>query len=96
MSDIQLSAICNSALVQKGSLSLLLQFIPTYTKPLGNTPLLGHPISHTYTHMLPVKLMCGHLCGLHITATTAICNEQREITVIASEVTKMKCMLMAM
>jgi hypothetical protein len=22
--------------------------------------------------MLPVMLMCGHLCGLHITATTAI------------------------
>lgn len=29
-----------------------------------------HP---TYTQMFPVKLMCGHLWGLHITATTAIC-----------------------
>ena len=26
----------------------------------------------TYTQMLPVIAMCGHLCGLHITATTAI------------------------
>lgn len=26
----------------------------------------------TYTQMLPVKLMWGHRCGLHITATTAI------------------------
>lgn len=25
-----------------------------------------------YTQMFPVILMCGHLCGLHITATTAI------------------------
>lgn len=28
--------------------------------------------NHTYTHIFPVKLMCGHLWGLHITATTAI------------------------
>lgn len=27
---------------------------------------------NTYTQMLPVKLMWGHRCGLHITATTAI------------------------
>ena len=26
----------------------------------------------TYTHMFPVKVMCGQRCGLHMTATTAI------------------------
>lgn len=32
----------------------------------------GRAAIFTYTQMLPVMAMCGHLCGLHITATTAI------------------------
>lgn len=40
-----------------------------------------HPTTqlNTYTQMLPVKLMWGHRCGLHITATTAIFKTHRSI-----------------
>lgn len=37
--------------------------------------------TNTYTQMLPVKLMWGHRCGLHITATTAICDGDEELKI---------------
>ena len=75
--NVQVSAICTSVLVEKGSLSPKHCFCNTrFTHKYWKTVLLGHLSHHTYTHMLPVKLMCGHLCGLHITATTAICKKQ--------------------
>lgn len=58
------------------------QMIHRYIKTITHIPKLHHSKEinqhqteneiNTYTQMLPVKLMWGHRCGLHITATTAI------------------------
>lgn len=54
---------CHEHALIKALGDLLIQSQNTYTLYQNH---------HTYTHIFPVKLMCGHLWGLHITATTAI------------------------
>ena len=42
----------------------------------------------TYTQMFPVMAMCGHRCGLHITATTAIYKTTKSRVTKTTEDTK--------
>jgi len=35
----------------------------------------------TYTQIFPVIEICGHRCGLHMTATTAICTMANSIRI---------------